>query len=117
MVLVIDDDAFMREAIIDTLGYAAISLLTAASGQEGITLYREHLGKIKLVLLDMSMPGLDGVETFRGLYEIDNDVRVLLLSGYTNEEINEKFPKGSILGFLQKPYKLKELISIVRHYL
>lgn len=117
MVLVIDDDAFVREAIIDILEHAAIPALTAVSGEEGIALYRQWMGEIDLVLLDMSMPGLDGAETFDLLYQMDSNVRVLLSSGYTDQEINGNFPQNSLLGFLQKPYDLEGLVSTIRRHL
>lgn len=117
MVLVIDDDAFVREAIIDILEHAAIPALTAVSGEEGIALYRQWMAEIDLVLLDMSMPGLDGAETFAQLYQIDANVRVLLSSGYTDQEINGNFPQDSLLGFLQKPYDLEGLVSTIRRHL
>jgi len=117
MVLVIDDDAFVREAVTDILEYEGIPLLTAVSGEIGITLYREQMEKIDLVLLDMSMPGLDGAETFYELQKINADVPVLLSSGYTDQEINDRFPPNSILGFLQKPYDLAELVSTILHHL
>ena len=117
MVLVIDDDAFVREAIIDILEHAAIPVLTAVSGEEGIALYRQWIGAVDLVLLDMSMPGLDGAETFDQLYQMDSNVRVLLSSGYTDQEINDSFPQDSLLGFLQKPYDLEQLISTIRQHL
>ncbi len=117
MILIIDDDTFVREAITDILGYENMPSLAAASGKEGIALYREHMGEIQLVLLDMSMPDMDGVETCRELHKVDTDVRVLLSSGYTDKEIGKNFPKGSILGFLQKPYDLMVLVSTIQHYL
>ena len=117
MILVIDDDAFVREAVTDILEYEGIPLLTAVSGEIGIALYREQMQNIDLVLLDMSMPGLDGAETFYELQKINANVPVLLSSGYTDQEINGRFPPNSILGFLQKPYDLTELISAIRNYL
>lgn len=117
MVLVIDDDVFVREAIIDILEHAAIPALTAVSGEEGITLYRQWMGKIDLVLLDMSMPGLNGAQTFDQLHQIDSEVRVLLSSGYTDQEINDSFPQNSLVGFLQKPYDLEKLVTTIRHHL
>jgi len=117
MVLVIDDDEFVREAITDILEHAAIPALTAVSGEEGIELYRQWMGEIDLVLLDMSMPGLDGAETFDQLYQIDPNVRVLLSSGYTEKEINRSFPQNSLLGFLQKPYDLEGLVSTIHRHL
>jgi len=117
MVLVIDDDAFVREAITDILEYEGIPLITAVSGEAGVVLYREQMEKINLVLLDMSMPGMNGAETYCELQKINPSVPVLLSSGYTDYEINDCFPESGILGFLQKPYDLSELVSTIRQHL
>ena len=117
MVLVIDDDAFVREAVIDILEYEKIPLLTAVSGEAGIAIYRKQMEKIDLILLDMSMPGMDGAETYCELQKINPSVPVLLSSGYADQEIHSCFPKNSILGFLQKPYDLEDLVSIIRNHL
>jgi len=117
MVLVIDDDTFVREAIIDILEYEGIPLLTAVSGEAGIALYREWMGEIDLILLDMAMPGMDGAETYSELRKINPSVSVLLSSGYTDQEVNNRFPPNSILGFLPKPYDLSELVTTVRRHL
>ena len=117
MVLVIDDDAFVRETITDILEYEGIPLLTAVSGEAGVVLYREHIERIDLVLLDMSMPNMDGSKTYCELQKINLHVPVLFSSGYTDQKIDSCFPENSILGFLQKPYDLIDLVSTIRKHL
>ena len=117
MVLVIDDDVFVREAITDILEYAGISLLTAVSGEAGVNTYREQMEEIDLILLDMSMPGMNGAETYCELQKINPAVPVLLSSGYTDYEMDGCFTGNSILGFLQKPYNVSDLVSTIRQHL
>lgn len=117
MVIVIDDEESVRTAVADILELEDVQTLTAANGREGIAMYKERQAEINLVLLDMSMPGMDGVETLRQLQKIDPDVPVLMSSGYSESEISGRFEALGILGFLQKPYEVDQLLEIFSHYL
>jgi len=116
-VLVIDDEQPVREAVSDILDLEGIVVLAAASGQEGIELYRQNQDDIKLILLDMSMPGMDGEQTLRHLRKISADVFVILSSGYTETAISQRMLDGGVTGFLQKPFDMAGLINTVRLYL
>ena len=86
------------------------SVLTAKDGEEAIRLYREHRTEIACVLLDLTMPKMNGEETLRGLREISPGVRVVLTSGYGEEGATEHFA-GQGLAFIQKPYQFDALIA------
>ena len=109
MVLIVDDDELIiniEKKMLATLGY---EVMTAQSGEEALELYDTHRHKIDLVLLDMAMPGLDGGETYHRLKEIDEDVNVLISSGYRlNEAIREMLNRGC-RGYIQKPFSLNDL--------
>ncbi len=121
-VLVIDDEEMVREAVTDILSMENIEVLTAENGARGIETYQRHAGDIGLVLLDLSMPGMSGEETFRRLRRVDDNVRVLFSSGYSADEMpmldlaNGAWEKG-LVGFLQKPYSLKTLVDTVKQHL
>ncbi|MFZ0547032.1 MAG: response regulator [Candidatus Promineifilaceae bacterium] len=117
VVLVIDDEEPVREAVIDILEIEAIRVLTATNGLEGIEVFEQHHNDIDLVLLDLSMPGLGGAETFRRINEIDQTVPVLLSSGYTQTEVDNQFPEERPAGFLQKPYSANVLVVEVMRQL
>ena len=94
------------------LGFA---VLTAADGAEALSVYAEHRGEISVVLLDLTMPRLSGGETFRGLRALDPEVRVVMSSGYTEQDIASLFADGRPpAGFVQKPYTLVELRERLR---
>jgi PAS domain S-box-containing protein len=117
LVLVIDDEEPVREAITDMLDLDNITALCAATGAEGVALYRERHAAIGLVLLDLSMPELGGREVFEALRQIDPEVQVVLTSGYTKVEATRGFESDDLAGFLQKPYDMAALLDTVRQHL
>ena len=116
-VLLIDDEAMVREAVTDILALENIALLEAEDGFQGLDLYREHAADVELVLLDLSMPKMSGAETFRQLRQINPDVRVVLSSGYSAGDAFTQFDGEGPAGFLQKPYSVSALIDEVRRHL
>jgi CheY-like chemotaxis protein len=117
LVLVIDDEQSVREAAIDILELEGIAALTAADGTTGISLFREHQAKIALIILDLSMPGLSGTETFHQLRQINPHVPILLSSGYTAEEIVTAFDGQKQVGFLNKPYRIDTFIKAIKKHI
>jgi DNA-binding NtrC family response regulator len=116
-VLVIDDEKPVREAITDMLALDNVATLCAATGAEGLVLFSERQAEIGLVLLDLSMPGLSGRETFDRLVEIDPQACIVLSSGYTQAEATRDFVGRPLAGFLHKPYDLETLRETVRQHL
>lgn len=117
VVLIIDDEEAVREAVSDILGFAGVEVLAAVDGDMGIDLFKTHQHDIALVLLDLSMPGLNGADTFQELRKIDPSVRVILSSGYDEAEATRHFVGQGLAGFLQKPYNMKVLVHKVEEYL
>ncbi|MBK8903044.1 MAG: PAS domain S-box protein [Anaerolineaceae bacterium] len=117
LVLVIDDEAAVREAVSDILEMEGINVLAAANGDAGIALYQEQAEAIDLVLLDLSMPGKSGHETFEALKEIDPNVRILLSSGYSEADATRGFTSPPLVGFLQKPYRLDSFVQRLKKHL
>jgi DNA-binding NarL/FixJ family response regulator len=67
--------------------------------------------------MDLTMPGMDGVETYQALRVLDPEVRVLLTSGYNEQESINHFVQGGLAGFVQKPFSASELARVVRRAL
>lgn len=116
-VLVIDDEELVREAAADILNIEGIPVLTAGDGPGGIKLYRQWQGEIQLIILDLSMPGMDGEETFHHLRKVNPAVRVVLSSGYSQSETGRRFEGLGLAGFLQKPYTVETFIREIRRHL
>ncbi|MBE0611807.1 MAG: response regulator, partial [Dehalococcoidia bacterium] len=111
-VLVVDDDETVRTVTRRMLEQGGFSVVLAADGAQAIETYRTTPG-IALVIMDMTMPRMDGEECFRGLRHIDPTVRVLLTSGYNEQDATERFVGKGLSGFIQKPYRPSELLAKV----
>ncbi len=113
-VLVVDDEASALKVAGRMLQTAGFDVITAKDGVEAIEVFREREKEIDLVLLDLSMPRLDGRETFEVLREIRSDVRVLFSSGYTEQDVVGGARGTNTAQFIQKPYTLAQLTEKVR---
>ena len=108
-VLVIDDEDSVRMVagrMLRTLGF---EILAAPNGDQGLKMFRERGREISAVLLDLTMPGMDGEETFRNLRLIRPDACVILMSGFNEQEAAARFVGKGLAGFLQKPFTPDEL--------
>jgi two-component system, cell cycle sensor histidine kinase and response regulator CckA len=110
-VLIIDDEETVRDMIGEVLEAQGFEVLRAEDGPRGIALFREKRDHVNVVLLDLSMPGLSGAETFRRLREIDRGVRVILSSGYDHDEASGRVGAARPDGFIQKPYRPELLVA------
>jgi len=110
-ILVVDDEEAIRRLTERWLRSAGFAVLTAADGPEAVKVFREHADEIAAVLLDMTMPGMDGEATFRELRKVRPDVRVILSSGYGETHASERFTGLGLAGFIQKPYVHEKLIA------
>ena len=116
-VLVIDDEPDICEVAAMSLESVGLDTLTAGDGEQGVETFRRHAPEIVCVLLDLTMPRLDGLETHRMLRELSADVPVILCSGYPERETIERFAELGLTDFLQKPYRPRELIACIRQAL
>jgi len=116
-VLVAEDDETIRRMIYEILQYAGYAVLEAGRGEEALRLAGEHAGPIHLLITDMVMPGMGGRDLARRLAALRPGVRVLYVSGYTDDAIVRHGVLESGLAFLQKPFKPEALLLKVRETL
>jgi DNA-binding response OmpR family regulator len=88
-------------------------VLEAAGGAEALNIFRENMGRIGLILLDMNMPEMSGSETLTALRGISPNVPVAILSGYSEQEISTRFEGLQILQYIQKPFTAATLADSV----
>jgi signal transduction histidine kinase/CheY-like chemotaxis protein len=116
-VLVVDDAPEIVESISEILEINGLNTLSAYNGKEAINLYREDSQIIDLILVDMSMPGMNGAETFEQLRRIRPDAKIIVLSGYSDRELLRYFPNDRPAAILAKPYDVNSLIQTIREHL
>lgn len=114
LILVVDDEEIMRNVSRSSLQEYGYSVILAEDGEEGLKIFNEKHHEISAVLLDMIMPKMSGIEVCREMRKIDNDVRVLLTSGFKQNEIIQKFLLETNSGFIRKPYSIDKLITEIQ---
>jgi two-component system cell cycle sensor histidine kinase/response regulator CckA len=113
-ILVVDDDAIIRDVIRILLLECGYVVIEAASGWEALRLSREHDGKIHLLLTDVVMPGMDGTQLAEAFVSRRSDTRVLFVSGSTNDALKAKMLASSAIRVLPKPFSAEQLSREVR---
>lgn len=117
LVLLVDDDetvCSIGRSMLEELGF---SVVTANDGREALGIYQQQYQEILFVLMDLTMPHMDGEQAFRGMRRINDDVKVILSSGYNEQEVTQKFAGKGLSGFLKKPYQLSVLQEVIRKLL
>lgn len=110
-VLLVDDEEAVREVAARILKREGLKLFIAEDGKHGVELFRKHHSEISLVLLDLTMPEMDGEQAFKLMREIRNDIPILLSSGFpATKEINRLH---GLAGFVRKPYTRKRLLQAI----
>ncbi|MFH1726601.1 MAG: PAS domain S-box protein [Elusimicrobiota bacterium] len=113
-VLVADDERVVRNVTKRILEQAGLTVLLADNGRKAVDMFREDAGKIVLVLLDLTMPVMDGAAAFREIRRIRPDAKVILCSGYDEKDAVGRFAGQGLAGFLHKPFRLESLMEAVR---
>jgi len=112
-ILVVDDDENIRlvtSAMVEDIGLKALS---ARNGFEALEMYRRHQDEIIGVLMDMSMPEMDGRECCRELLNMNPTVKIILASGYNEQDTVARSGDRRLAGFIQKPYSLTALNAVL----
>ncbi len=107
--LLVDDDPYVRDVgsqMLERLGYRVV---TAADGREAVEIFQAQGSDIDCVILDLTMPEMGGEEAFRELRRVRSDVRVILSSGYNEQDVTQRFVGKGLAGFVQKPYTVAKL--------
>lgn len=116
-VMLVDDEETIRalgKRMLERLGFTVV---TASNGREALDLYRERPDGFDCIILDLTMPRMDGEEAFRELRKIRKDVRVIMSSGYNEQEITHRFSGKGPAGFIQKPYQVETLAAKLKEVL
>jgi CheY-like chemotaxis protein len=109
LVLIVDDEPAVRSVAARMVERVGFTTLQASDGVAGVDLFRANADSIACVLLDVSMPGIDGAQALQLMRAIRPDAPIVLMSGYAGEELAERFAQLRPDGFLYKPFDIAEL--------
>jgi CheY-like chemotaxis protein len=113
-ILIADDEDNVRRIAGKMLERLGFSVLTAPDGANAVAMFESHADEIALVLLDMTMPNMGGEEAFALIQQDRPGAKVILCSGYTEQDATAAFAGKGLAGFLQKPFTLQQLQDKVR---
>jgi len=112
VVLLVDDEEFVRGVGKEMLQELGFNTITANDGREAVDIFKQT-DDISFVILDLTMPEMDGEQCFLELRQLQPDVKVIISSGYNEHEVTQKFADKGLAGFVQKPYKLSTLKKVI----
>ncbi len=116
-ILFVEDEELLRDTVCPFLEFKGYTVHTAQDGLEGIDMYSQHKQEIALVITDLGLPGISGIEEFKRLKEINSDVKVIFASGFFDPDVKSELLKAGAHGFIQKPYMIDEILQIIRKVL
>ncbi len=114
MALIVDDERVVRGIGRKMLERLGLSVHEASTGEAAVAWFRDHGDKVDITLLDLSMPGMDGEQTFHALREIRQDARIVLCSGYTETCVADRLREHGLRGFISKPYSFNTLSNTLQ---
>lgn len=116
-ILFVDDEPILREAASQMLSMIGYTVITAEDGLDAVSHYKAHRNEIALVIMDLTMPRLDGKAAMQAIMALNPNAMVILSSGYSEHDAIQQFQGESIAGFLPKPYRLAQLEGLVERFL
>ncbi len=116
-VLVVDDEEAMRNTVARMMRHMGLDPVLACDGHEAVEIFSADPTRFTLVLLDLTMPRMDGVQTIIELRRLRPDVRVVLMSGYNAQDALSRFTGKGLASFLQKPFTISDLRAVLQDVL
>ncbi|MFH0921498.1 MAG: CHASE4 domain-containing protein [Fibrobacterota bacterium] len=113
-ILIVDDERLIRDMAAEILKEIGYTVLTAADGQAAVEFYRDHFKEIDLIILDLIMPKMGGVDCFFELKKINPGVRAIIASGYSANGDAQKMLSNGAKGFIQKPFDIPRLSKLIQ---
>jgi DNA-binding response OmpR family regulator len=110
-VFIIDDDRDHAESVADVLAMRGFETELAYSGEAGLARFRE--ADFDIVFMDVKLPGMNGVETFFEFRKLKPDIKVMLMTGFSLEQLVAQAVENGALGVLRKPFEIKELLGVL----
>ena len=116
-ILFVEDEQLLREVVQSTLEANGYTVLLATNGQDAVEIYKKQYKDIALVLSDIGLPKLGGIDVYAMLKEINTNIKIIFASGFISQETKSELFKEGVKGFIQKPYGVSEVLQMVREVL
>lgn len=114
VLLIVDDEEWIRSVARSMAERTGFSVLTATNGRDAIDLFQHHAHELSCVLMDLTMPHMDGDDAFQEMHRINPHVPIILSSGYNQQDVTQRLVGRGLAGFLQKPYPLAQFVDALR---
>ncbi len=112
-VLVVDDEPIMCKLAEKAMNKIGFCVLVAEDGYRAIEIVKNNPNKIDIVLLDLLMPQINGIETYKHMKDIQPSIKALLITGTKKERIQEEIVQEGVLPYIEKPYKIDQLTDTI----
>jgi two-component system cell cycle sensor histidine kinase/response regulator CckA len=116
-VLLIDDEEILTRIAEKALTGHDYQVIMANSGEEGLRLYKENMKAVALIVLDLIMPGMGGKQCLNEILRINPQAKVVIASGYSMEASMEKDLLAKTLGYIRKPFDIRNMLTVIRDVL
>jgi len=114
-ILIVDDQFGIRTLLNEVLTKEGYTVFKASNGLQALHIVENNM--LDLVLLDMKLPGMDGVEVFKRMKQIQEDIRIIFMTAYSETEIIQKSSQLGALTYFSKPFDINEIRRTVKQFL
>lgn len=116
-ILVVEDEGAMVDLLSNTLSQEGYRVLDATDGAEAINVYQRHRSEIDLVLIDLGLPKVSGLEVIRTIKKLNEDARIVVTTGYLEPELKSELFAAGVTDYVQKPYTVPDIVQRISHHL
>jgi DNA-binding response OmpR family regulator len=113
-ILVVEDDQYVSDLLRSLLEVEGFNVVVASDGEEGERCYQSHQPRFDIVVTDLGLPKIGGVELFHRLRSFNPSVKVIASSGYGHEIVVKQLLQDGAMGFVPKPFMPQELLKLIR---
>ena len=113
LILLVDDEDLILRSLEMAFKIAGYNVITASNGNKAIEIFKQKSKEIRNIILDKSMPDLDGVQTLKQLREIDNNCQVIMMSGYFSQQDEVTLKEDGVVKLFNKPFSIHDMVHSI----
>ncbi len=116
-ILIVDDEPSILKMLADMIKILGYESYQASNGMDAVEIFQQHADEIAIVFLDILMPKMNGFQVYEEIKKINPDVKVVVISGYTNEPEILNFIAQNKLRFFRKPFHIEDVVDAIKKIL